>query len=293
MHNYAPAHQTQIYFGTIVHQVLDRCHSHYHGVLDPITRGTLPDGGNLLTNDEILDYFDEQRDARRNRAAAPPAPSDILRYFVEVENGLISRGIRAITPDLRVKAVRILQYFNRLEGPTLYPRVVDTEHRLQADQQSHILHGVIDLLLSGSQDNKNPAEYEIWDYKGTERIHLTPRDLETYRFQMRVYAHLYQLKHGVFPRRTVLYFLNELDGPTCPTTRPVNALLTVDLEQDEVDVAMNEFGVTVNDIERARTNNLWSPAPVGVISEQDCAICDLRWDCPTPNGGRGVALRHP
>lgn len=293
IHNYAPAHQTQLYFGTIIHQVLDRCHGHYRGVNTPETAGTIPDNGHILSNNEIQDYFDEVRDAHRNQVAAPPAPSDIVRYFIEVENGLKSQGIRAITPDLRIKALRLLQYFNRLEGPILYPRVKDTEHRLQADQGTHILHGVVDLLLTNDQDSENPADFEIWDYKGTNRIYLTAKDLQTYEFQMRVYARLYGIKHNVQPRRVVLYFINELDGPTCPDARPVNALLSVSIDPADVHTAMQEFTATVAEIEQARRNDTWNPARPGEISNQDCAICDLRWNCQTPNGGSGAPLRYP
>lgn len=37
VHKYAPAQQTQTYFGTVIHQVLDRCHAHFHGVTEPST----------------------------------------------------------------------------------------------------------------------------------------------------------------------------------------------------------------------------------------------------------------
>jgi hypothetical protein len=294
IHRYAPAYQTQLYFGTILHQVLDRCHSHYHGTLDPSTRGTIPDNGHLLTNSQISDYFSRVANAQSAGQAIPLPPSTIVKYFLEVEDGLKSQGIRAVTPDLRIKAVRLLQYFNTLEGPTLYPRVLDTEHRLQSDQTTHILHGVVDLLVDTPNNSSGaPANCEIWDYKGTSRIGLTPADLQTYEFQMRVYAHLYELKHGVLPQNVILYFLNELDGPTCPTIRPKNAILPVSLNPADIAVAMQEFTKTVGEIEYARRTDLWSPALPGTISEADCTICDLRWDCPTPNGGRGVQIRHP
>ena len=47
VHKYAPAHQTQLYFGTVLHQVLDRCHGHYHGVFDPKTKDGKPDHTHL------------------------------------------------------------------------------------------------------------------------------------------------------------------------------------------------------------------------------------------------------
>jgi putative RecB family exonuclease len=95
----------------------------------------------------------------------------------------------------------------------------------------------------------------------------------------------------------LIYLLGELDGPTCPTSRPVNATLAIDassgLGASDIALAMTEFTKTVAEIEHARLVDQWpAPAP-GCISEQDCAICDFRWDCPTPNGGKGVALRYP
>jgi hypothetical protein len=129
------------------------------------------------------------------------------------------------------------------------------------------------------------------------RVGLLRGDLDTYLFQMRVYAHLYQLKYGVLPKRVVLYFLGELDGPAPPTTRPVNATLHLDSDSGmspaEIQEAVSVFDGTVQDIETARVADSWPCADPGEISEQDCAICDLRWDCQTPNAGRGVTLRYP
>ena len=293
IHKYAPAYQTQTYFGTILHQVLDRCHTHFHGKIDPSTKDSLPDNGKIISDNEILDYFDELRQAEKAKTTKPMPPSEIVKYFIEVENGLKSQGIRAITQDIRLKAVRLLQYFNALEGPTLYPRVKDTEHRLQADRATHILHGVVDLLVDTPDATENPADCEMWDYKGSSFLDVNPKDLENYEFQMRVYAKLYELKHGVLPRKAILYFLNELDGSTCPSKRPVNALMAVSLAPNDIDDAVSEFAKTVTQIEQARLTDQWNAAIPSSISEQDCNICDLRWDCPTPNGGKGVKLRYP
>lgn len=293
VHKYAPAQQTQAYFGTVLHQVLDRCHAHFHGIIDRSTKGLLPDNGQILREEEISDYFGEAKSARKTGQTDPLPPSDIVRYFIQVENGLNSKGILAIRSELRVQAVKILQYFNALEGPILYPRVKDTEHRLQADRTNHILHGVVDLLVDAPNEALDPAECEMWDYKGSSRVGLNPKDLETYEFQMRVYAYLYQRKHGVLPRKAVLYFLNELDGPNCPSKRPVNALMEVSIEPNEIKVAIDEFTKTVAQIEQSRLTDQWEAATPGSISEQDCKNCDLRWDCKTPNSGQGVKPIYP
>jgi putative RecB family exonuclease len=256
---YAPSQQTQLFFGTVIHQVLDRAHSHYQGIPEPATAGTLP------------------------------SDTDIDTYFNEVENGLKSRGIRAITSTSSDQARRVVKYFNQLEGPTLYPLVRDTEHRLQADLASYILHGVVDLLSDPTFGGGSAHEWEMWDYKGKSRLSLTPQERQTYEFQMRVYAHLFERKHGVLPAKAVLYFVNELDGPTPPTKRPANAMLEVDLAPALVAAAVADFGLVVSQIETSRASRSWAPAVPGSISKQDCAVCDLQWDCPTS----GSALRFP
>lgn len=248
VHKYAPAMQSQLYFGTVIHQVLDRCHAYFQGKMNPATKGKLP------TDDDVETFFDD------------------------VQKGLRSHGIYATSSYLRDKALRVLKLFNSLEGPHLYPRVVDTEHRLQADQGSHILYGVVDLLAQTPSASSYPQDCEMWDYKGTRRPNSS-KDLENYLFQMRVYARLYQLKHGVLPKRALLYFLNELDDEKISVEeRRKRAVMEVPLSPSEIDRAMKVFQKTVKDIEEARAKDQWKPARTFF---DDCVDCDFRWDCPT------------
>ena len=87
---YEPALVLQLFYGTIIHQVLDRAHAHFRGELGA-PGGSLPDD------------------------------ADIESYFGEVENALRARRIRA-GDRVREQALRILKRFNSLEGPSLYPR---------------------------------------------------------------------------------------------------------------------------------------------------------------------------
>jgi hypothetical protein len=263
VYQFAPAQQTQLFYGTIVHQVLDRAHAHYHGVPDPRTKGNLP------------------------------SDTDVDKYFDEVEQGLRSRGVCAGSRGERDRALRVVKYFNLLEGPALYPRVVDTEHRLQADNGTHVLFGVVDLLVNSAGTASTAASCEIWDYKGSSRLHMTKRELESYEFQMRVYAHLYEQRHGVRPAKAILYFMNELDGAKPPSSRPANAVLEVTLSRIDITRAVSEFTKTVHDIEQARLADAWPAATPHDISAQTCAVCDLRWDCTTASQNGCGALRYP
>ena len=187
---------------------------------------------------------------------------------------MVARRIRAVQ-KVRDQALDILQKFNSLEGPKLYPRIIDTECRLQADQGQYILHGNVDVLADSDVVEKKRVE--IWDYKGTYKPSQGDPEYERYVFQMQVYSDLYRQKTGVTPTKAILYFLNELAGPA-PRVRPVNALLEVDLDQKSVQKALQSFGQTVQEIEVCRENRSW-PDPDVAPSQPTCNSCDLRWNC--------------
>ncbi len=129
---FVAAQAVQIFFGQIIHQVLDRCHRHYSGFFGH-PKGTLPTDAN------------------------------IEQYFDEVEQALRAHGVRPASPVVATQAKQVLKTFNSLEGPTLYPRVIDTEYRLESERANFVLRGVVDVLAS--DDSGYP---EIWDYKGTD-----------------------------------------------------------------------------------------------------------------------------
>ena len=255
---YEPALVVQLFYGTVIHQVLDRAHAHFRGDLG-VPQGTLP------------------------------TDTDIEDYFKEVENALIARRIRAVQ-SVRDQALEILQRFNSLEGPELYPRIIDTECRLQADQGRYILHGNVDVLADSDVGGGNRVE--IWDYKGAAKPSQGDPEYQWYVFQMQVYSYLYKQKTGIAPTKAVLYFLNELAGPV-PTVRPINALLEVDLDPMAVQQALQSFGQTVQQIEECRENRRW-PDPEVPPSQATCTVCDLRWNCAAAvKFGRKYPLRYP
>lgn len=265
---YQPAHVVQIWFGTIIHQVLDKLHMHYYGLIDPNTNGQIP------------------------------SEADVDQYFTEVEDSLRARGIRAINQRVRDTALKVLKIFNEVEGSSLYPNVIDTECSLEADQQHYILHGKVDVLrdisVGRTIPNYNPVE--IWDYKGSRFPNINRQDgqkkLRSYTFQMLVYAHLYRLKYGNFPLKGVLYFMNELDVTPEPTSRPTQATHEVDFRDPSnlqlVTQAMQSFDQTVADIEQCKQIDSWDP-PQQAPDKETCDICDLRWNCTLVS----YPMRHP
>lgn len=247
---YVPAQTLQVFYGTVIHQVLDRCHRHYSGLLEGIPGGSIP------------------------------TDTEIDNYFGEVENALRTQGIRPVSFQVRNQALRVIQNFNRLEGPNLYPRVVDTEYRLESDRTRYIMRGVVDVLADTV--DAEAGQREIWDYKGTNRPDASDPTLQDYIWQMCVYAELYRVRTGSFPRRAILYFINELrsdPGEPPPIRRPPRAVFEVDFTDPTViQAALAAFDTTATDIMACKARQDW-PAPTTQPDEGTCDVCDLRWSC--------------
>lgn len=257
---YVQAHAVQEFFGTIIHQVLDRAHAHFKGLNDPSTTGTFP------------------------------SDQDIDVYFNEVEQALRIRGLPPLNKEMSDFARELVKRFNKVEGPALYPQVKDTEHRIQNDQDQYILHGVVDVLVNPSIGNPRPDQMEIWDYKATKFPAANMVKRERAEFQMLVYAELYRARNGVYPARAVLYFMNELAGDPPPKFRPANALYAVPLDKKRIEQALQDFGTTVQEIEQCYISNRWLAPPRGKTpGKETCDICDIRWSCPSVN----YEMRYP
>lgn len=249
---YEPANAVQIYYGTLIHQVLDRAYIHYAGLRDKKTKCQIP------TDD------------------------DIRYYFQEVDEALRIRGIRSVRAfrhaDEREAALMRLIKFNQIEGPKLYPRIRDTEHHLQSDRGDYLLHGTVDVLAD-VQDWIPGMTAEIWDYKGGKPPpHRYHENYIQYEFQMLVYAVLYHERNGVYPEKAILYFLGALEEDT--STRPENALIEIELNEQRIEDALQDFANTVEKIEDCRQKEDW-PEPGAEPDRNTCNICDIRWDCPT------------
>jgi hypothetical protein len=251
---FVPAESGQAFYGTVVHQVLDRCHRHYSGLMGA-PRGTMP------------------------------TDADIDHYFGEVENALSSHGVRRASQKAADKARKVLKAFNRVEGPALYPRVFDTEYRLESDRDQYVLRGVVDVLATAPGAGGDPSKMEIWDYKGTKLPDLSSKTLRDYTWQMCVYAELYKARSGVYPAKAVLYFLNELDQDPEPTQRPLRAVHEVPFTPKMIQDALQEFHITALDIMTCQASAKWpTPAKGQDPGKETCDICDIRWNCGAKKG---------
>jgi len=256
---YEPALQVQLFYGRIVHEVLDRAHTHYRGLVNPSTKGKIP------TSDEIESFF------------------------TEVENSLRAQKISSIS-NVREHALRVLKRFNLLEGPKLYPRVLDTECRLQADQEKYLLHGVVDVL---ARDSNNSSDIEIWDYKGSKYPSAREPIHKQHIFQMQVYAELYRRKTGVLPTQGIVYFLGELGGKHEPKVTPKSATMKVKFDDKSIKAGMVAFDQVVEQIAQCSSINKW-PDPKSKPDGGTCVACDLKWNCSATKAfGNNYKLQYP
>jgi len=239
-YSFAPAQAAQLWFGQVIHETLDRAHRQ--------TRGQI-----------------ERKDA------SIPDDMDIEEYFVQVSESLIARGIKPMSGAAKDKALAYLIRFNRQMGETLYPKVQDTEHRLQSQSENFVMEGIVDVLVREDADEDDPSTWEIWDYKASQVPDDDDADMRNYRYQMQVYAGLFKKKNGEYPSKAVLYFLAEDD--------PEDARVEIPFDEAKIEQAMETFRRTVNEIQESRDQEDW-PTPNEKPSKETCDACDIRWDCP-------------
>jgi superfamily I DNA/RNA helicase len=233
--DFAPNHVTQLFFGRVVHETLDRAHRHYAGELEGVEEETVP------------------------------SEDDIARYFREVAEALKARNIYPMSSEAEDTALEYIQRFNSREGEALYPRVLDTEHRLESNREEFVLEGVVDVLVGDDEG------HEIWDYKAGQRPE-DPDQLADYRAQLYTYAELYHYNQGRYPERGVIYFLGESD--------PSTARFELTFDDDDVQDSLADFERTVEQIQRDRESKNWFDIrPEDAPSEGTCAECDVRWNC--------------
>jgi hypothetical protein len=157
--------------------------------------------------------------------------------------------------------------------------VVDTEHKLRVDFKNFYMHGVVDVIANA--DGK-ADELEIWDYKGSHRVEADSDEMTNYTFQMQVYGELYKLKNGKYPSRARLCFLAEQEFK--------EMVVDISLSSKTAQEAVKLFMETVNEIERRREVDDWSP-PTRIPSDETCKACDIRWDCTAARSR--FPLRYP
>ncbi|WP_020602253.1 PD-(D/E)XK nuclease family protein [Spirosoma spitsbergense] len=261
---------TQRYFGTLMHDVLDQINRDFQ-----VT-------GNLPNQQGVYDMV------------------------LVAHNRLIRSGVRTFNAGFQRRRAALLIYrFIQLFGIPFFSNIQQTEYRLNRALVTHtgrdyILEGIVDVL-SGAVSHAlrlpystEPDDVEIWDYKSGQVPEQGSRELESYKYQMRVYAELYRQQTGQYPARAVLIFLGELaDDPRWnlangdPSMFP-RLVLPVEPHPGRIAVAIQNFNQTVEEIEQERIlpyAQQWQ-APSHAVDEQTCRTCELHYNCDRYPQGR-------
>ncbi|MHA1340227.1 MAG: PD-(D/E)XK nuclease family protein [Promethearchaeota archaeon] len=305
--NFIPSSSGQIFFGEIIHKVLDHCHRHY----------------------------------KQNKKI--PTCSELENYFIEVEKSLLAHGIRYLSKGLRDRALFLLQLFNLILGELTYPTILDTEcslKKLQTIPQDdsdfkYIMNGVVDVIKL--QNN----QIEIWDYKGG-RKNQHDRMFKEYINQIIVYTYLYQNQYGSESPvdRGRIVFVGEMDNLFAEKTKgtkktPLEYVKDILLEEkpsetntqnpenikkhwsnisknhllsllnkepedilkeisicetlhpEKIQNVIQDFDFTVLEIEKELAmpfHQQWSIKNKDPPHSDTCKACELRWSCENPNG---------
>jgi len=239
---FVAASATQLFFGLVIHGTLDRIHTYFRGDIDKTVKHEVP-------NSET-----------------------VKRYFNDTVTALKNRKIYCMGEKAKETALKYIQHFNENHGEEIYPKIIDTEYKLQIDKGNYIMWGVVDVLAKNEyNDNQSKDDfknYEIWDFKSGSKPIDNPEILKDYEFQMLVYADLYRKRTGSLPSKSVLFFIGE-DGDN---------KVEIDINSVKIKIAVKEFERIVNDIQKSKETNNWTLK--GRQPPKDtCSACDFRWGC--------------
>lgn len=262
---FSSATATQRYFGTLVHDVLDRIN----------------------------------RDYRLSPSKPLPTEAEVKDLVTEAHDRLIRSGVRPYNAPQQQEAAALMIYrFVSLIGLKFFPNVHQTEYRLERALRTHtgrdyVLDGIVDILsgaVAHALDlpySTRPDDIEIWDYKSGSMPKKGSSELRDYEFQMKVYAELYHQQTGTYPARAVLVFLGQLRDDANwrlaggAAARFPSLFYTVHPNPADIAAAMSDFHHTVEAIEAERSTNYrqqWQ-APKHDVDSKTCEACELRYSC--------------
>ena len=215
-------------FGSVIHETIEDIH-----------RAVLRDEMDLITNDQVDEWFEENY------------------------NGLIEREHSYLQPHTKkIAREQVAKYVeNNHENWSL---IKETEVDLIIEKEGYFLKGQIDLLKT--TDNG----VEILDFKAEQKPspeklgkELYEQKIAQYRKQLQIYAHLVEQKFRIEVSGMKLYYTN---------TKEKNPYIIFEKNDFAIDEMIDEFSSIVDQIQKknfaSRTKNT-----------SICADCDMRYYC--------------
>ena len=135
----------------------------------------------------------------------------------------------------------------------------DAEIDVSLEKDNYILNGAIDLVTS------EDGALEILDFKTGSKPDGDSEMLQSYYKQLCIYAHIFESRSGVTPKRLVLYWTGQFDRE--------KARMVFEYKSDDVAEAMRHFESVVRSIQKRDFHVSTPPA------KEICTECDFRVLC--------------
>ncbi len=220
---FAPVRVNAMLFGMLVHQTIEDIH-----------RAALRHAEHLISPENIIGWFDTNYTSLTKSERT---------YLAE--------------PQKNAALQQVLRYAERQEGQ--WHTLKDAEVDVSLVKPDYIIEGKIDLI-KGEGDT-----VELVDFKSEKKpdIFKDAEQLEHYRRQLRVYAHLVEERTGQKVSKMHLYYTGEDGG--VPT-------ISYPYQKTVVDATIQAFDDTVHKILRKEYGQRSS-------SPKTCRDCDFRFYC--------------
>jgi len=220
----------------------------------------------------------------------------IVEMFEENYQSLRLTGGHALTEDIKQLALnQVLAYYRRLRH--IAEKVTETEVKLTLPNEEtpkknkFNIEGIVDIVR---EDN------EIWMYDlKTHDANSILKNLEPYKSQLNVYAHIWQnLRNNHLDHTAIISTSLPEDVKTALASgdekklelafKGWDPIIDIDYRQENIDETIKEFAKVVDNIEDRR----FSAPGIAVLKDKAkgveiqfathvCRNCDARFSCPS------------
>lgn len=221
--NFNPVRTGPIIFGTLVHETIEDVHK-------AVLRGE----GSKVTPDQIRNWFNHN-----------------YEVLSKAQRVYLNPAVLSIATD------HVIRYYEREQKN--FDHLKEAEVEVSFVKESYILKGKIDLIR-GKGDT-----VEIIDFKseGKPDVNTERQELEQYRRQLEIYAHIVEGRQNVKVSKMHLYYTGEDSG---------NPFVTFDRGNSNIDGTINEIDKVVARIENKDFAIKERPL-------KSCKNCDIRFHC--------------
>lgn len=218
--------------------------------------------GSTLYGQLVHETIEDIHKAAIKNEADSITPENISIWF-DTNYETLSKNQHSYLADLQKKAAlnSVLRYAER--NGSNWDKIQEAEVPVTLVKEDYILEGKIDLIKGDGNT------VEIIDFKGQKKPDVNSSDpdikaqIQQYKNQLEVYAHLVEQKNGVKVSKMHLYYTGEENGVP---------QITFENNKADVQQTINEFEKIVHSIQNKDFNHRCK-------NQKTCNECDMRFYC--------------